>query len=84
MIDVIRLIYIINDNQIYNDIYFMNDMINASNLTSYFNFKSLESEFNQAVIYNYDETIQSIKNCNLYENIAQIYNSMNNSFYFCC
>lgn len=72
-----------DDGQTYNDTYFTNGMVNAPNLTSYFNFKPLGPEFNQAVAHSYGETTQSAGDCGLYEDIAQVYNSMDNPPYFC-
>lgn len=81
---LISLTYTVNDGKTYNDTYFSNGPVNVANLTGYFNGdRLLSAEDNQALAHTYGETSQSNKECESYEDIADVYRSPNNPPYFC-
>ena len=80
----ISLVYTVDDGKTYSDTYLTNGTVNASNLTTYFNGKNaLGAEDNQALAHTYGEVAQGGKQCESYQDIAQVYDSPNDSPYFC-
>jgi len=80
----ISLTYTVDDGKTYSDTYFTHGTVNAPNLTTYFSGKkALGAEDTQAVAHGYGEVAKGGKDCELYEDIAQVYESSSDPPYFC-
>lgn len=72
-----------DDGKDYNDTYVKSGTVKASNLTSYFRGNyPIGFEDDQALAHSWGQSIKA-QPCGKYEDIAEVYESHNNPFYFC-
>ena len=68
----------------YNDTYLTNGMVQARNLTAYFNGNyTLSDELNQATAHSWGEMSQGFESCGPYNDVTDISNSKYNYPYYC-
>ena len=83
LVATITLTYSVDDGKDYNDTYTKAGTVTASNLASYFNGNnSLGYEDNQALAHSWGQSTKA-QPCESYMDIAEVYESRNNPFYFC-